>query len=372
MAPDILSVTDEPGDRILPQDERFLWMDRSSSRCSSRCSHDGQLQCASSDWADDEFHDDDDEEGGQAGVVVRTSPAPFAGNVHVEHSTNVHIGDSTHYHAPVMLVVSDKDKQQVLPSRQLVLSAASLAEGAVLQAGGEPNPGPSVEPQREVQSGPTWKRFLGWPYALVPVLLLAVLAAVGLVFTVKSDVEEQPNGVLLVRRSSWGAKKPARPLQTLVTPVATVVMHHTGTNGCFYTEECKERMSEMQNLQLYGERQLDDIGYNYLVGGDGVVYEGRGWDKVGQHTQTGDWDAISIGVALIGNFIVFPPTTEQREMLIRLLDLGVHVGKVQANYRLVGVCQIKSTQSPGLRLMHELRTWSHWSNHTEPNAACSA
>jgi hypothetical protein len=27
-----------------------------------------------------------------------------------------------------------------------------------------------------------------------------------------------------------------------------------------------------------------DIGYSFLVGGDGNVYEGRGWDEIGAHT----------------------------------------------------------------------------------------
>lgn len=32
-------------------------------------------------------------------------------------------------------------------------------------------------------------------------------------------------------------------------------------------------------------KNWDDIGYNFLVGGDGEVYEGRGWDKQGAHTK---------------------------------------------------------------------------------------
>lgn len=28
-----------------------------------------------------------------------------------------------------------------------------------------------------------------------------------------------------------------------------------------------------------------DIAYNFLIGGDGAVYEGRGWDSEGSHTK---------------------------------------------------------------------------------------
>jgi hypothetical protein len=37
-----------------------------------------------------------------------------------------------------------------------------------------------------------------------------------------------------------------------------------------------------------------------LVGGDGNVYEGRGWHKVGAHTY--GFNKRSVGIALIGEF----------------------------------------------------------------------
>lgn len=32
-------------------------------------------------------------------------------------------------------------------------------------------------------------------------------------------------------------------------------------------------------------KNWDDIAYNFIVGGDGAVYEGRGWEKQGAHTK---------------------------------------------------------------------------------------
>lgn len=40
--------------------------------------------------------------------------------------------------------------------------------------------------------------------------------------------------------------------------------------------------------------------FRFLIGGDGSVYEGRGWHKVGAHTI--GYNKKSIGIALIGNF----------------------------------------------------------------------
>ncbi len=42
-----------------------------------------------------------------------------------------------------------------------------------------------------------------------------------------------------------------------------------------------------------------DIGYNFLIGGDGRVYEGRGWGRVGAHTY--GYNSASVAFSFIGN-----------------------------------------------------------------------
>lgn len=48
------------------------------------------------------------------------------------------------------------------------------------------------------------------------------------------------------------------------------------------------------------QRGWDDIGYSFLIGEDGRVYEGRGWDRVGAHAP--QYNHVSIGVCFLGDF----------------------------------------------------------------------
>lgn len=45
------------------------------------------------------------------------------------------------------------------------------------------------------------------------------------------------------------------------------------------------------------EHGLDDIKYNFLIDEQGVIYEGRGWGVVGQHT-------VGMNSGSIGNRVV--------------------------------------------------------------------
>lgn len=47
-------------------------------------------------------------------------------------------------------------------------------------------------------------------------------------------------------------------------------------------------------------KKWSDIGYNFVVGEDGNVYEGRGWGKKGAHSIP--FNSKSIGICIIGDY----------------------------------------------------------------------
>ena len=48
-----------------------------------------------------------------------------------------------------------------------------------------------------------------------------------------------------------------------------------------------------------------DIGYSFLIGGDGLIYEGRGWNKKGDHTYC--YDQHGYGIVFIGRYMLTTP-----------------------------------------------------------------
>lgn len=109
-------------------------------------------------------------------------------------------------------------------------------------------------------------------------------------------------------------------------------------------------------------QKMDDISYNFLVGGDGFGYEGRGWDIEGQHSH--GFNANSLCITLIGIFTNVVPPEQQLSAAQKLIEQGVKLGKVIANYKLFGHCQVKATHSPGQALYEIIKTWDHWSCDT--------
>lgn len=142
-----------------------------------------------------------------------------------------------------------------------------------------------------------------------------------------------------------------------------IIIHTAGTTECFEFKECSQRVRSIQGREIE-ELGLDDISYNFLVGGDGNVYEGRGWNFVGQHTQ--NYNDNSIGIAIIGNFNYQLPNEEQIEAVQQLMEYGVKIGKIRKDYKLLGQkqCLLRNNDdnnSPGQMLFNLIKTWDHWS-----------
>ncbi|XP_032128909.1 peptidoglycan recognition protein 1-like [Sapajus apella] len=161
----------------------------------------------------------------------------------------------------------------------------------------------------------------------------------------------------IVPRREWGAlaSKCSTPLSQ---PVRYVVVSHTAGSSCNTPASCQQ---QAQNVQHYHMKTLNwcDVGYNFLIGEDGLVYEGRGWGFKGDHSSH-LWNAMSIGITFMGNYMDRVPPARALRAAQSLLACGVAQGALSSKYEVKGHRDVQPTLSPGDQLYSIIQNWPHY------------
>ena len=84
----------------------------------------------------------------------------------------------------------------------------------------------------------------------------------------------------------------------------TVVVHHSA----LYEVDDLSTVVSIQDLHM-NDRGWADIGYHYLIGKEGTIFEGRQVSARGTHTES--YNTGSLGVCFMGNFEEETPTQAQ-------------------------------------------------------------
>ena len=124
---------------------------------------------------------------------------------------------------------------------------------------------------------------------------------------------------LMVARTDWGS--PQGESSPKWTPtykrVTHIVVHHTATSN-----KSKDWAAEVRSIWYYHSktRGWGDIGYNYLIDPNGVIYEGRaGGDDV-EAGHAYPFNVGTMGIGMIGNFMSQAPTAAAQQSLIDLIS----------------------------------------------------
>ncbi|XP_026476995.1 peptidoglycan-recognition protein LB-like [Ctenocephalides felis] len=162
----------------------------------------------------------------------------------------------------------------------------------------------------------------------------------------------------IVTRAQWGAKPPTN-VQHITSTLSHVIIHHSvspGPCGGSGQATCASAMKSMQNYHQQTNGWAD-IGYSFAVGGDGKIYQGRGWKVVGAHAP--GYNFNSVGICLIGNWSDKLPSQAMLTAVKNLISCGVAEGHLKKDYVLLGHRQAVSTECPGNKLYAEISTWPH-------------
>ncbi|XP_030830158.1 peptidoglycan-recognition protein 2 isoform X1 [Strongylocentrotus purpuratus] len=162
----------------------------------------------------------------------------------------------------------------------------------------------------------------------------------------------------IVTRADWKARPPKARLD-MDTPAAFVVLHHTNMAECFTYDECCKMMRSIQDFHM-DVREWDDIAYSFLVGEDGLVYEGRGWDTVGSHAPW--YNFRSLGVSIMGDFTTKIPNQKAVDAVNYIINCAITNKKLDPDYVLISHRQATPNRTcPGeLALFKGIQSWPHW------------
>ncbi|KAF0877355.1 RASL3 protein, partial [Crocuta crocuta] len=158
-------------------------------------------------------------------------------------------------------------------------------------------------------------------------------------------------------RCRWGAAPYRGHPTPLQLPLGFLYVHHTYVPAppCTDFARCAANMRSMQRFHQ-DTRGWDDIGYSFVVGSDGYVYEGRGWHWVGAHTR--GHNSRGFGVAFVGNYTAELPAKAALHIVQDVLPgCAVRAGLLRPDYQLLGHRQLVHTDCPGDALFNLLRTW---------------
>ncbi|XP_034665303.1 peptidoglycan-recognition protein LB isoform X1 [Drosophila subobscura] len=171
-------------------------------------------------------------------------------------------------------------------------------------------------------------------------------------------------GARLLSRADWGARVP-KSVDYFEGPAPYVIIHHSYMPAaCFSTAECMKSMRDMQDFHQV-ERGWNDIGYSFGIGGDGMIYTGRGFNVIGAHAPK--YNDKSVGIVLIGDWRTELPPKQMLDAAKNLIAFGVFKGYIDPAYKLLGHKQVRDTECPGGRLFQEISTWPHFNNSIRLN-----
>ncbi|MDD3148246.1 MAG: peptidoglycan recognition family protein [Candidatus Riflebacteria bacterium] len=155
----------------------------------------------------------------------------------------------------------------------------------------------------------------------------------------------------VVARSAWGAR-PAKSAYTPHVPQRLIVHHSYLPAQATY-----KGASTIRGIQNYHmddpKTSWADIGYHFLIGPEGVIYQGRPEGVVGAHCSP---NTNSVGICVIGNYDENADKLNPKieESLLNLLSWLASTYKINPEVNLYGHCDFAPKSCPGAIIYKKL------------------
>lgn len=165
-----------------------------------------------------------------------------------------------------------------------------------------------------------------------------------------------------VDRTDWGAISTNNLTPLNNSLVFQVLVFHTRGAQCKDLQNCGKIVKSIQSNSI--NSNFSDLPYNFLVGGDGQTYEGRGWNFESGFEDVPNKN-ISLTIGVIGNFTVQEPPKQQIEEMKAWIRESIRKQKLVASYKVFGVRNLTESNVDGAGLFRKLDKWSNWDSVLE-------
>jgi len=166
------------------------------------------------------------------------------------------------------------------------------------------------------------------------------------------ELAVEGKGYVLVPRSAW-TQRPIGANHNLMNGVTRITLHHTGEHAGLADLPTVEILKRIERYHRE-ERKWCAIGYHYIVGHEGRIYEGRPTKYQGAHVLSAN--EHNIGISVAGDFMRKLPSPRQLAALTAFLD-EARVKYSVAKSRVYGHRDLNRSDCPGDALYAWLKTY---------------
>ncbi|XP_053953244.1 peptidoglycan-recognition protein SD [Anastrepha ludens] len=140
--------------------------------------------------------------------------------------------------------------------------------------------------------------------------------------------------------------------------VENIVIMQTGGLSCVEFQKCLQTLRELQ--REYQEKQgiIQELPFNFLIGGDRQTYEARGWNYESGLPLV--QQNASLVIAFIGNYTILAPSSLQLRSAVSLIAESVRRKKLQSQYKIFGLRNLTNGQNDGKALFGAIGQWQQF------------
>ncbi|XP_054264607.1 peptidoglycan recognition protein 1-like [Macrosteles quadrilineatus] len=136
----------------------------------------------------------------------------------------------------------------------------------------------------------------------------------------------------IICRDRWYALPHARTT-FMTSPAQTVFLMNTHTKPCRHRVYCNGMVRRVQEFNINIQR-MADIRYNFIIGGDATVYEGRGWALAPELPRSfKSYSLTSIVIAYLGTYTASTVPKPMAQAAVELVKLGVKDGMIAKHFQ---------------------------------------